>query len=165
MEERKKNPEFKRAAIDGVVITPIRKYVDERGWLAETYRNDDLDRTFHPVMAYTSLTLPWVTRGPHEHVEQADLFLFIGPGNFKIWLWDNRKGSPTFWNKQIVFGGQDYPLRVLVPPGVVHAYKNVSDQCSVVQNYPNQLFMGHDKKSPIDEIRHEEDVQTPFKTD
>ena len=155
--------EFKKGAIDGVKITPCRKFIDERGWLVETFRHDELDRTFYPVMGYTSLTLPGVTRGPHEHVEQADLFLFIGPGNFKIWLWDNRQTSATFGNRTICFGGADYPLSVLVPAGVVHAYRNVSNDCSVVHNYPNQLYMGQGKKFPIDEIRHEDDPNTIFR--
>lgn len=154
--------DFKKGPIEGVVIRPAKKYIDERGWLVETFRHDELEEKYHPVMSYTSLTLPGVPRGPHEHVDQSDLFLFIGPGNFKIWLWDNRKDSSTYWNRQMVFGGQDGPLSVLVPPGVVHAYKNVSDHASVVQNYPNQLFMGKGKKYPIDEIRHEDDPDTVF---
>lgn len=157
--------DFKKGTIQDVQVSPVRKYIDERGWLAETFRFDELDKAYFPVMGYTSLTLPNIQRGPHEHVDQADLFLFIGPGNFKIWLWDNRKNSPTHWNKMVLFGGQDHPLRVLVPPGVVHAYRNVSHEVSVVHNYPNQLFMGQGKKSPIDEIRHEDDPNTVFQAD
>jgi dTDP-4-dehydrorhamnose 3,5-epimerase len=156
---------FKKGSIEGVVVTPLRKWIDERGWLVETYREDEVNPTFHPVMAYTSLTVPGTVRGPHEHVEQSDLFVFIGPGNFKIWLWDNRKSSSTYWNKMVIYGGQDYPLQLLVPPGVVHAYQNVSSEVSVVQNYPNQLFAGKGKKFPVDEIRHEKDPNTVFKVD
>ncbi len=157
--------DFKKGPIDGVQVTPVRKYIDERGWLLETFRHDELDRVYHPTMGYTSLSHPGVQRGPHEHVEQADLFLFIGPGNFKIWLWDNRKQSPTYLNRMVFFGGEDGPTRVLVPPGVVHAYRNVSPHLAVVHNFPNQHFMGPGKKSPIDEIRHEEDPHTPFRVD
>lgn len=156
---------FNKGHIEGVTAKNIRKYLDDRGWLTETFRHDEMERAFYPVMGYSSLSLPGVTRGPHEHVEQADLFLFIGPGNFKIWLWDNRKHSSTYWNRMTLFGGMDSPLQLLVPPGVVHAYRNVSDACSVVQNFPNQLYMGNNKKFPIDEIRHEADPDTVFKTD
>lgn len=156
---------FKKGPIDGVRATPLRKYIDERGWLAETFRHDEVEPQFHPVMSYSSVTLPGFARGPHEHVEQADLFVFLGPGNFKIWLWDNRRQSATFGHKQVLFAGQDSPLQLLVPPGIVHAYKNVSDAPALVQNYPNQLFMGQGKKHPIDEIRHEHDAATPFQLD
>lgn len=157
--------EFKKGPIEGVTLIPVRKYVDERGWLAEVFRHDELAKPYHPVMGYTSISLPGVTRGPHEHVDQSDLFVFLGPGNFKICLWDNRKSSPTYHNRVVAFGGQDYPLQVLIPPGVVHAYRNVSDTSSVVLNFPNQLFMGQGKKHPIDEIRHEDDPNTPFRLD
>lgn len=157
--------EFKRGQIQGVVVRPVRKYVDERGWLAETFRHDEMEKPFHPQMSYVSLSLPGVTRGPHEHVDQADYFVFLGPGNFKIWVWDNRRSSPTFQCRQILFGGQDNPLSILIPAGVVHAYRNVSNDCSVVLNFPNRLFMGEGKKSPIDEIRHEDDPDTPFRTE
>lgn len=71
-------------------------------------------------------TIPGIARGPHEHREQADIFAFIGPGNFRIHLWDNRGDSPTNKIRMIIFGGEDNPLLVVVPPGVVHGYKNES---------------------------------------
>jgi len=157
--------EFKNGSIQGVAIVSIRKFIDDRGWLAETFRQDDVEREYFPVMAYTSMTLPGVVRGPHEHDEQSDLFIFMGPGNFKIWLWDNRKESSTYLHKHVFFGGEDHPLRVLVPPGVVHAYKNVSGASAIVHNFPNRLYMGQGKKSPVDEIRHESDSKTPFRVD
>jgi len=155
--------DFKKGPIEGVIAENVKKFIDERGWLAETFRHDEMQTKYFPVMAYTSLTLPEVTRGPHEHEAQSDLFLFIGPGNFKIWLWDNRKEMPTYMNKMVLTGGQDSPLRLLVPPGVVHAYRNISNQDAVVHNFPNQLFMGEGKRQRIDEIRHEDDPRTPFK--
>lgn len=157
--------EFKKGAIDGVKAVHLKKWIDERGWLVETFRHDEVEPNFHPVMGYTSVTVPETVRGPHEHIDQADLFVFIGPGNFKIWLWDNRKTSPTYLNKQVLYGGADGPLQLLVPPGVVHAYKNVSFETSVVHNFPNQLYAGKGKKFPVDEIRHEQDPNTPFKVD
>src|ERR1051325_10655899 len=87
---------FKRGAIRDVVIYDLRKFVDERGWLAELFRLDELAEEFYPQMTYISSTLPGVTRGPHEHVHQADLFCFIGPSNFKIRMWDNRADSETY---------------------------------------------------------------------
>ena len=58
--------------------------------------------------------------------------------------------------------GRTTPSGVLVPPGVVHAYRNISTEGGVVHNFPNQLFMGPGKKDPIDEIRHEHDPNTVF---
>lgn len=154
---------FKAGEITGVVIRDLRKFNDSRGWLAELFRNDDLGSEFYPAMAYTSLTNPGVTRGPHEHVDQADLFCFIGPSNFKLRLWDNRRESGTYNNVITVVVGEDNPKSVLIPKGVVHAYQNVGEVYGIVFNCPNRLYMGVDKKDEIDEIRHEDDAQTIYR--
>jgi dTDP-4-dehydrorhamnose 3,5-epimerase len=162
---------FKHGSIEGVFVREMKKFVDERGWLAETFRIDEMKENipnaeqFFPVMSYISVTHPDIARGPHEHVEQSDLFGFIGPSNFKVYLWDNRKNSPTYNNKMVVFAGEDAPKSVLIPPGVVHAYKNVGGKLGMVMNYPNKLFAGKGKKEKVDEIRHEDDVNTIYQLD
>jgi dTDP-4-dehydrorhamnose 3,5-epimerase len=156
---------FKRGAIRDVVVRNLGKFVDERGWLAELFRQDELAEEFYPQMAYISSTLPGVTRGPHEHVAQADLFCFIGPSNFKIRLWDNRTDSETYRYVMTLFVGEDNPKAVLVPKGVVHAYRNIGAGAGIVINCPNRLYMGENKREEIDEIRHEDDPATIFRID
>lgn len=154
---------FKQGEIKDVVVRDLRKFNDNRGWLAELFRHDELETEFYPTMAYTSSTNPGVTRGPHEHIDQADLFCFIGPSNFKLRLWDNRPQSPTFNNVMTLIVGEDDPKSVLIPAGVVHAYQNVGQVDGIVFNCPNRLYMGVDKKEPIDEIRHEDDPNTIYR--
>jgi dTDP-4-dehydrorhamnose 3,5-epimerase len=154
---------FKAGDINGVIIRDLRRFNDSRGWLAELFRNDEVDPEFYPVMAYTSSTNPGVTRGPHEHVDQADLFCFLGPSNFKLRLWDNRAESDTYNNVYTVVVGEDNPKSVVIPKGVVHAYQNVGAVAGIVFNCPNRLYMGEGKKAPIDEIRHEDDPQTIYR--
>jgi len=151
--------------IDGVIWKPIRKLHDQRGWLCELFRNDELPAEFHPVMAYISLSAPGIARGPHEHVEQADLFCFLGPGNFRVYLWDNRPQSRTYRAQQTEVVGADRPMALIIPPGVVHAYKNVSNEPGLVFNCPNRLFKGPERSAPVDEIRHEDNPETPFTLD
>jgi len=156
---------FKTGAIQGVEVRVLRKYTDDRGWLAELFRQDELAAEFYPTMAYISVTEPGVTRGPHEHVDQADLFCFIGPSNFKLRMWDRRPDSSTFNHRMTLIAGEDDPKSVLDPVGVVHAYQNVGSTPGVVINCPNRLYMGEGKKQPIDEIRHEDDSETIFRMD
>jgi dTDP-4-dehydrorhamnose 3,5-epimerase len=156
---------FVSGAIDGVMWRPLRKYHDSRGWLCELFRSDELPAELHPAMAYISLTQPGVARGPHEHVDQADYFCFLGPGNFKVYLWDMRPGSQTYLAYQADVVGADKPMALVVPPGVVHAYKNVSPEAGIVFNAPNRLYMGKGRSEPVDEIRHEESVSSPFQLD
>ncbi len=156
---------FRNGEIQGVVIRPLKRCSDHRGWLIELYREDELEPEFLPVMSYISMTNPGVVRGPHEHVEQADLFGFLGPSNFKVYLWDNRKGSSTYMNKKIIIVGESEPASILVPPGVVHAYKNIGETVGMVTNNPNRLFAGKGRKESVDEIRHENDTSTIYQLD
>ena len=156
---------FNEGAINDVVVYDLKKYHDDRGWLAELFRHDDLAAEFFPVMSYISFTTPGVQRGPHEHVDQADLFCFIGPSTFKLRLWDNRESSSTYNNVMTLLVGQDDAKAVVVPKGVVHGYKNVGEVDGMVINCPNRLYMGEGKREPIDEIRHEDDPGTIYQMD
>ena len=154
-----------KLSIDGVVVREIRRHQDRRGWLSELFRQDQLDQEFHPVMSYVSMTHPGIARGPHEHADQADLFCFIGPSTFRIYLWDNRLDSKTHRTHDRCEGGEDNPLRVLVPKGVVHAYKNVGDREGIVINCSNRLYGGAGRNEPVDEIRYEDDPDGRFRVD
>jgi dTDP-4-dehydrorhamnose 3,5-epimerase len=156
---------FRVGDIRGVIIKSLMKFSDERGWLTELFRIDEWPTEFRPAMSYISSTFPGVTRGPHEHVDQADLFCFLGPSTFKLRMWDNRSDSSTFENVQTLLVGHENPTAVLIPKGVVHAYQNVGDVQGMVINCPNRLYCGDGKTEPIDEIRHEDDPETKFVMD
>jgi len=149
--------------IKDVIIKNLNKYEDERGWLTEIYRNDEMN--YQPVMSYISVTKPGVSRGPHEHKTQSDFFVFVGPGNFALYLWDNRHDSETFEEKQILEVGEKNPVAVIIPPGIVHGYKCISDIPAYSVNLPDKLYAGEFKKEEVDEIRHESDPNSPFKID
>lgn len=154
---------FQPGSINGVVIRDLNKLPDKRGWLVELFRSDELETEFHPTMAYISSSAPGVTRGPHEHLEQADLFCFLGPSNFKLRLWDNREGSETFNNVMTIVAGEDNPQSVLIPAGIVHAYRNIGTVPGIVINCPNRLYAGAGRKQEVDEVRHEDDPETVFR--
>jgi dTDP-4-dehydrorhamnose 3,5-epimerase len=147
--------------INGVIIKKIAKNSDTRGWLAEIYRSDETD--FQPAMSYVSVTKPGVIRGPHEHKYQSDCFVFIGPGNFELHLWDGRAGSETKNRYLKIEAGESNPTLVIIPPGVVHGYKCVSDKDGWCINLPDKLYKGEGKKEEIDEIRWENEVGAKYK--
>jgi len=165
---------FQSGSIQGIVWKPLPFFNDARGWLTELFRNDDIPAEFRPVMAYVSMTNPGIARGPHEHVEQADYFCFIGPGVFRMYLWDARKDSPTYGYKEVKDVGEGASFALIVPPGVVHAYKNISAGQGIVFNAANALYAGEGRKgwrgpkgSPeyVDEIRHEHIEVSPYQLD
>lgn len=147
--------------IEGVIIKKINKYNDERGWLAEIYRDDETGH--RPVMSYVSITKPGVARGPHEHVKQSDCFVFVGPGSFVLYLWDKREGSSTKGNHLNIEAGENNPVMAIVPPGVVHGYKCVSEIDGWCINLPDKLYKGENKKEDVDEVRWEETKDSPYK--
>jgi dTDP-4-dehydrorhamnose 3,5-epimerase len=159
------NVHFREGPIEGVLLRALPCFTDARGWLVELFRQDQLDAGDLPVMAYVSQTLPGVVRGPHEHRRQADYFAFVGPGDFKLYLWDTRSDRPTCGNRLSVVAGESNRLSVLVPPGIVHAYTYVGPVPGLVFNAPNQLYAGRAKKEPVDEVRHEDVPDSPFVLD
>jgi len=152
--------------IKGVVFFELESFDDGRGSLTELFRHDCLDNHNFPVMAYLSETKPNVSRGPHEHEDQSDLFFFAGPADFKLVLWEKSQqfvdlGCETqglYREEHIV--GVSNPTGVIVPPGVIHGYKNISDVSGLVINAPNKLYAGPGKLYEVDEIRHEDEKNT-----
>ena len=153
----------KNVSIAGVVCRPLTVHRDHRGWLAEIFRQDELPPEHLPVMAYLSVTQPGVGRGPHAHHYQTDLFCFPGPGEFQVILWDQRPDSSTCGARQEFRLGESCPGVLIVPPGVVHGYRNVSDRPGWVCNFANRLYRGPGRQEPVDEIRFEDDPDSPFR--
>lgn len=158
-------PLFRDGTIADLTLRPLKKFNDSRGWLCELFRHDELPEEVHPTMAYISMTLPGVARGPHEHHEQSDVFCFIGPSTFKLYLWDCRAASPSRGVRHVELVGIDRPMLVVIPPGIVHAYRNVGTDPGIVFNCPNRLYKGWGRAQPVDEIRHEELENSPFVLD
>ena len=73
--------------------------------------------------------------------------------------------SPTHQVRQTEIVGVDRPMLLIVPPGVVHAYKNVGSEPGLVFNCPDRLYKGPGRKEPVDEIRHEDQTNSPYQLD
>lgn len=155
---------FKSGEINDIIVRDLIKNEDTRGWLIELFRKDLIDEQILPEMSYISLTYPGIIRGPHEHLEQTDYFCFLS-SSFKLVFWDNRKESATSYHKMSLIIGENDPKIVIVPHGIVHAYKNIGDAPGLVINLPNKLYAGWGKKEKVDEIRYENDPESPYKVD
>ncbi|MDD5645455.1 MAG: WxcM-like domain-containing protein [bacterium] len=135
--------------IKGVKIFEYDRHSDARGWLNEIWRSDIED--FHPEMGYISMTSPGKSRGPHEHKEQTDYFVFLGTSEFLVKLWD-KSGS----EEERIVAPRGKTTVIMVPPGVIHGYRNTGDTDGLVLNIPDRLYGGKDRKNTVDEIRHED---------
>jgi dTDP-4-dehydrorhamnose 3,5-epimerase len=152
--------------IPGVSIRVVDCYKDIRGEVAEIWREDTPDcdgDQCSPVMAYFSLTYPDVRRGPHEHMHQTDRFFFMDGSDIELHLWDNRLSTETekITSHEII-RLEDY-CKVIIPPRVVHGYRNRGKLASALFNFPDKLYRGVGKAEEVDEVRWELIDNSPFR--
>ena len=148
--------------LSGVCIRTLTVHNDARGSLHELWRQDEIPAGFNPMMACASWTHPGVARGPHEHVEQDDYFIFAGPSEFQIALWDARAGAADSRRGWLLRAGEGCPIQLHVPRGVVHSYRNIGPAPGLVITVASVLFKGRGRAEPVDEIRHELDPDSPY---
>ena len=157
----RKGPGEAETAIAGVGVRELDTHYDSRGWLTEAWRSDGPEKR-KPAMVYVSSTGRGIARGPHEHRRQTDVFVFMG--RFRVALWDARKGSRTEGVRMDLVARRGRPVLVVVPPGVVHAYRSLDDG-GLVLNMPDKLYGGRGGKGEVDEIRHENDASSKYDMD
>ena len=146
--------------IAGVTVRRIELFRDARGWGAELFRAGENAPEPSPAMAYVSMTRPGVLRAAHSHSRQTDILVFAGPGRFRVVLWDDRPGSATRGRKMTLAAGERNPVAVAVPPGVIHAFRNVSRRPAISLSFPDRLYRGRGRRGPVDEIRYEDGPET-----
>jgi len=63
---------FKNGKIHDVVIRDLMKYQDQRGWLMELFRSDEIAEEFLPTMSYISQTEPeWLVDPTNIKIKQT----------------------------------------------------------------------------------------------
>jgi dTDP-4-dehydrorhamnose 3,5-epimerase len=124
--------------IEGVEIKQLTKHADERGSLMELLRCDDA--IFGKFgQAYVSLNYPGVVRGWHYHKKQDD-HLAVVKGMAKVALYDAREGSPTQGQVDEFFLGEQNNILLKIPMGVMHGYKTVGTEPSLLINFPSEAY-------------------------
>jgi dTDP-4-dehydrorhamnose 3,5-epimerase len=147
MTGKKKFKEPKLTPIEGVVVHPLRVVPDERGRLMEIMRRDDpFFSGFGQV--YLSTVYPGVVKAWHYHRVQEDRFTCIR-GMVKAVLYDDRKDSPTRGALNEIFLGEHKPCLVVIPAGVYHGWKCISEYEAYVINVPSEPY----NRSNPDEFR------------
>lgn len=107
--------------ISGVHVKKLVRHPDDRGFFQEILRDDeDLLRRFG--QASLSMSYPGVIKAFHYHERQDDLW-FFPVGSAQVVLYDMRETSPTRGITQVLYPGQDNPLLIVIPVGVVHGYR------------------------------------------
>ena len=118
--------------IDGVIATPLKQILDERGKVMHMLRSDDAH--FHGFgEIYFSCIYPDAVKAWHMHT-RLTLNYAVPHGQIKFVLYDDRPNSPTRGNVQEFFLGPDNYLLVTVPPHVWNGFKGLGTDMAIVAN-------------------------------
>ena len=118
--------------IEGVVITPLKQIVDERGKVMHMLRADaPVFRSFGEI--YFSTVHPGAIKGWHVHKKMI-LNYTVPHGQIKFVLYDDRAGSTTTGEVQELFIGPDNYCLVTVPPLVWNGFKGIGTETAIVAN-------------------------------
>ena len=124
--------------IQGVEIKALSVNADERGYLMEILREDD-GIFSHFGQCYVALNYPGVVRAWHYHKLQEDYFCCV-KGMVKVTLYDGREDSPTRGEVNEFFLGEQNPILLKIPVGVMHGYKTVGTEPSLLLNFPTRPY-------------------------
>lgn len=118
--------------IEGVVITPLRQILDERGKVMHMLRSDSpVFKSFGEI--YFSCVHPGAVKAWHIH-KKMTLNYAVPYGAIKLALYDSRDGSPTKGELQELFLGPDNYHVVTIPPLVWNGFKGLGNSLSIVAN-------------------------------
>lgn len=118
--------------IDGVVIKPLKKILDERGAIYHMLRNDEAAfKKFGEI--YFSLIHPGVVKAWHLHSKMTLNYAVVS-GKIKLVLCDKRSKSKTKGELMELFIGDENYCLVTIPPGVWNGFKGVGTETAIVAN-------------------------------
>ncbi len=108
-------------------IQPVKTFRDLRGTLFEPLTDAELhaQKNVHVV-----LTQPNEVRGNHRHLTAVETTTVVGPCLIRL------KEQGEIRDIQVAEGEL---LRLTIPPGVVHAYRNTGDKAMVMVSFSTHL--------------------------
>ncbi|MCL5961126.1 MAG: dTDP-4-dehydrorhamnose 3,5-epimerase family protein [Chloroflexi bacterium] len=124
--------------IAGVATKVLDVHADERGSVMEILRSDD-EIFEHFGQTYVALNYPGVIRAWHYHKKQTDFFAVV-KGMVKVVLFDPRPESPTRSEINEFFLGERNNLLLKIPPEVLHGYKTIGVEPSLLLNFPTEPY-------------------------
>jgi dTDP-4-dehydrorhamnose 3,5-epimerase len=118
--------------IDGVLITPLKQILDERGKVMHMLRNDASHfQGFGEI--YFSCVYPGVIKAWVLHKKMV-LNYAVPYGRIKLVLYDDREGSGTRGKIQEIFMGIDNYCLVTIPPLIWSGFKGIGQETAIVAN-------------------------------
>lgn len=128
--------------IEGVKIKRLVRHPDDRGFFQEILRDDDeLLRRFG--QASLSMSYPGVIKAFHYHERQDDLW-FFPVGSAQVVLYDARLDTLSSGITQVLYPGEDNPLLIVIPIGVVHGYRVLGAKPLMIVYFTTESYRAED---------------------
>jgi len=123
----------------GVEVSVLDVKKDERGWLAEIIRKEELvrDKEFGQFMVTTAN--PGYVKGNHFHTRKYEWYCVL-KGEARLVLVDNNTGD----QEELLLNENKLKI-VRIPPHVTHAIENVGNEMMYLLIYIDETY---DEKDP-----------------
>jgi dTDP-4-dehydrorhamnose 3,5-epimerase len=138
--------------IEGVIVKDLSVYVDERGIVVEIVREDDPIYPGQFGQVYYATCNPGVVKAWHYHQIHTDV-LYCIYGSTKLYLYDDRQGSPTRGLTNTFIMNEFNQIAVRIPPGVLHGQMCLGNEPCILLNVQSHVYDIADefKVDPFDE--------------
>jgi dTDP-4-dehydrorhamnose 3,5-epimerase len=135
--------ELKPPKLQGVIFKECKNIITANSIVKEVYRRDwemhDRDiKHIISVTAWPDAVLAW-----HQHLIQTDHVVAID-GTFTAVLFDDREGSPTYRQVEVLRLSNFRPGVLVIPPGVWHGFKNITGKEATFLNYFDREYQYDD---------------------
>ena len=118
--------------IEGVIVTPLKQFFDERGKVMHMLREDSSQfKRFGEI--YFSCTYPGAIKAWHLH-KKMTLNYAVVTGTIKCVLYDNRDDSKTKGQVEEFYMSPENYFLLTVPPLIWNGWKGIGDTMSIVAN-------------------------------
>ena len=152
--------------LDGVRVAAVPIWPDDRGHFLEILRTGQgLPADFPAGTSQVSATVtrPRVVKAFHYHLRQSDCWSVV-KGMLQVALADLRPSSPSFGQRNTLYVGELRPWQILIPPGIAHGYKVISDEAAVLVYVTSRFYDPADEhRVPYDDDKLNYDWETQFK--
>ena len=109
------------------------KHVDSRGWLAEIFRPQDVNKTMKGQVTVTTAH-PGIVKANHYHKKMNEWYCVI-KGKMHLVLKDMKTGE-----KQEITLSEDDLKIIKITPLIAHGFRNTSDDMLIVLMYIDRPF-------------------------
>jgi len=149
--------DFKKTAIDGLVIIEPTLFKDDRGYFMESFKLESVNKIIGSKIKFIqdneSMTAKNVLRGLHFQVPpfaQSKLVRVVSGSIIDIAV-DVRKGSPTFCKYVSIELSDKNKKQLFIPRGFAHGFLALEDNTIVTYKVDNYYSKIHDSGIKFDD--------------